>query len=185
MGAQLGGRPAGRGRGRTATSAARSARPATSSARTGEADAVAALLSTSQTLAALTSQAVSGTGTEVTAVQMRTLTTIAQAGAAPAGVLAATLGVHPSTFTRTIDRLQGYGWVQRGANPANRREVLVSLTPEGKKVLSSVTRRQRQAVSRALNRLSAGEQDQLIDSLQLLERASTEAMTSGRRRRSS
>ncbi|MFC0528105.1 MarR family winged helix-turn-helix transcriptional regulator [Phytohabitans kaempferiae] len=55
---------------------------------------------------------------------------LSDAGALSAGDLAARLGLTTGAITRMIDRLVDRGFAQRVADPADRRRVLVELTPE-------------------------------------------------------
>jgi len=52
-----------------------------------------------------------------------------QRGAMTAGSLATALGLSPSAVTTVIDRLEDLRYVRRTPNPADRRQVLVELTP--------------------------------------------------------
>ena len=47
------------------------------------------------------------------------------------GEIAKELGIHISTASRTVDRLEKRGLVSRKKNPADRRTILVCLEPEG------------------------------------------------------
>jgi DNA-binding MarR family transcriptional regulator len=49
------------------------------------------------------------------------------------------LMVHPTSVTNAIDRLVEQGLVERAVDQADRRRVLASLTPEGKRVLKRAT----------------------------------------------
>jgi DNA-binding MarR family transcriptional regulator len=46
----------------------------------------------------------------------------------------------PSTLTGVLDRLERRGLIERGANPSDRRSVLVRLTPEGRAQAERVER---------------------------------------------
>jgi DNA-binding MarR family transcriptional regulator len=52
-------------------------------------------------------------------------------GALPAGVVAERLVVTTGTITSVVDTLERRGLVERRADPADRRRVLVAITPDG------------------------------------------------------
>lgn len=52
------------------------------------------------------------------------------------GDLLATLMITSGTMTNRIDRLESLGWVQREADPKDRRGILICLTSEGKLVIT-------------------------------------------------
>lgn len=56
-------------------------------------------------------------------------------GAMSSGELAKAVGLRPAATTTLVDRLSRRGFVRRGPAPADRRKVLVELTPEGQEVL--------------------------------------------------
>ena len=111
---------------------------------------------------------------EITPGQLRALVILGSQGSQRAGVLAGMLGVHPSTFTRTVDRLAAGGWVARSENPDSRREVLVELTPRGERAVAAVTRGRRRELAQVLSTLSPDEQRRVADGFQLFARASGE-----------
>ncbi len=60
----------------------------------------------------------------------RCLDLLDQQGPMAAGELAATLGLSRSAVTAVIDRLERLGYARRTPNAADRRQVLVNLTPQ-------------------------------------------------------
>ena len=123
----------------------------------------AAVLTASRALLAVVARSIAPELDRVTVPQFRVLVILSTAGApVRSRDLADSLGVHPSTFTRTADRLVAGGWVRRGENPDNRRETLVSLTAAGKRLVDRVTARRRDEIREVLSRLAADERAQVL-----------------------
>ncbi|MEA2683494.1 MAG: hypothetical protein QOK05_1822 [Chloroflexota bacterium] len=76
--------------------------------------------------------------------QLAVLGALSRRGPTSPGDLAAEEGVQPPSMTRIIDRLVEKGLVTRGPAPGDGRSNLVSLTPEGRRMVSSI-RNQRNA----------------------------------------
>src|SRR5690348_10018752 len=93
----------------------------------------------------------------VTIPQFRVLALLDALGPTRTGELAERIGVHPSTFSRTGDRLVAAGLMRRVGNPESRREVLVQLTPAGRRLVQSVWRRRTAELRRILEPLSPEE----------------------------
>jgi len=108
---------------------------------------------------------------EITPGQLRALVILSSQGAQRAGVLAQMLGVHPSTFTRTVDRLAAGGWVTRSENPDSRREVLVELTPRGERAVAAVTRGRRRELAQVLATMPVADQQRVVEGFELFARA--------------
>ena len=89
-------------------------------------------LRASRALLAIVARSLAPVLEEVTLPQFRVLVLLETRGPTRVGTLAAQLDVHPSTFSRALDRLEAAGWVTRAANADSRREVLVSITPAGR-----------------------------------------------------
>ena len=89
---------------------------------------------------------------QVTLPQYRALVVIAEHGPLRSGDLAVQLGVHQSTMTRTVDRLDAGGWVARKVSPDSRREVLVDLTARGYDLVTGVMTQRRREVALVLAR---------------------------------
>ena len=60
---------------------------------------------------------------------LRCLDHLGRAGPVPAGRLAEAVGLTTGALTTAVDRLERAGYVERRRDPADRRRVLVALTP--------------------------------------------------------
>jgi DNA-binding MarR family transcriptional regulator len=108
---------------------------------------------------------------EVTLPQFRVLVILAgHQGPMRMGELADELGVHPSTFSRTADRLVVGNWIRRGENPESRRETFIDLQPRGKRLVDLVTRRRRAQIERILDSADASEVKQIVDGMEAFAR---------------
>lgn len=117
-------------------------------------DPVEATLTTSRALLGLVARSLSETLDLVTLPQFRVLVILAGNGPMRIGELAKRVRSVPSTFTRSMDRMEQQGWVVREASPTSRREVLVHLTPKGAQLVAEVTDRRRSEISEVLRRLT-------------------------------
>ena len=68
--------------------------------------------------------------TRPTVTQVRALVVIASRGSVSLGELAAACGVHLTSASRLCDRLVAAGLMDRADDPANRRQLTLTLTPE-------------------------------------------------------
>ena len=145
------------------------------SARSEDLDDVTdAVLMASRVLVAVASRSIAAVDGTVTLPQFRALVVLDHADRT-VGELAHELRVQPSTATRLCDRLVAKDLVSRAVDPANRREVTITLSPPGRRLVHAATarrrreiaaimehvpRRQRAAIVRALNafRAAAGEE---------------------------
>lgn len=111
-----------------------------------------AVLTASRALLGVVARSLAPALEEITLPQFRVLVILS---AAPqplrSGDLATALGVHPSTFSRTADRLQTGGWIHRVENPDSRRETLIQLQPKGRHLVDTVTRRRHDAIHQILS----------------------------------
>ena len=71
----------------------------------------------------------------ITGPQLWAMRTIEELGGCSAGELADRLCVHPSTVTGVIQRLEDKRLIDRQKRPEDRRAVILTLTPTGKKLL--------------------------------------------------
>ena len=75
-----------------------------------------------------------------------------------------------STMVGIIDRLEKKGLVVRERSTTDRRQVMVSITNEGKKVVKKTPIPLEETLLGSLNHLSENQQKQLVDALALLIR---------------
>ncbi|MEV8566504.1 MarR family transcriptional regulator [Streptomyces sp. NPDC051322] len=79
--------------------------------------------------------------------------------------LSEVLGATPSSASRLCDRLQAVGFVRRGSNPLNRREVELKLTSRGRSHLYSLRARREEALLATVAKMDPGARGALLDGL--------------------
>jgi DNA-binding MarR family transcriptional regulator len=67
------------------------------------------------------------------------------------GSVAQAFGLDPSTITRQVQSLEQRAWVERRADPTDRRASLLDLTSEGREVITSTRNRRRKWMREALS----------------------------------
>lgn len=142
--------------------------------RQGTDELVTALLTASRALVGVSARSLATVEETVTLTQFRSLVVLSGRGASTLARLAAELGVTASTAQRQVDRLVGLGLVSREENPLDRREVVIDLTAEGKRVVDTVTSRRRRAIAAIASQMPASERDSLIKALDAFARAANE-----------
>ncbi|MDN4479256.1 MarR family transcriptional regulator [Demequina sp. SYSU T00039] len=110
----------------------------------------------------------------VTVPQFRVLVVLASTGPQRMGDLAEQIGVHPSTLTRTVERLETAGLILRAQVPGNRREVKVELTPEGATLVATVTDVRRAEIVKVIDGLTDDDRDQVRRGMEIFARAAGE-----------
>lgn len=97
------------------------------------------------------------------------LLSFSRSGSLPLSKVGERLMVHPTSVTNLIDRLEAQGFVTRTIDVADRRRVLASLTPEGKRVLKRATRALND-IDFAVGTLEASDQESAYELLRALRR---------------
>ncbi|ADU66251.1 MarR family transcriptional regulator [Desulfurispirillum indicum] len=83
--------------------------------------------------------------------------------------IATLMEVSPSNASRLVDKLVQKGWIDRSISPISKREILLQLTPDGKKMLKRIAPEQRKNIGKLLNaKLSQHDLEQLHELLQKL-----------------
>ena len=85
------------------------------------------------------------------------------------GQLATRLGVRPPTVTKTINRLQSQGYVEKRASETDARQANVFLTEDGRGAIRSIEKALRKTEKQALKGLDKKEQKALMKLLGRVE----------------
>ena len=132
-----------------------------------------AVLLASRALVGVAARSLADVEDQVTLPQFRALVVLATADRNLAD-LAEALDVHPSSATRLCTRLEAKGLITRTPAEQSRRELLVSLTREGRTIVDAVTRRRRREIARIVARIPAREQRVLVHALGIFAEAARE-----------
>jgi DNA-binding MarR family transcriptional regulator len=85
------------------------------------------------------------------------------------GALAERLGVRPPTITKTINRLQAQGFLEKRASNADARQAHIFLTDMGRQAIQSIEKSLRKTEKQALKGLDKKEQKALFKALARIE----------------
>jgi DNA-binding MarR family transcriptional regulator len=133
-----------------------------------------AVLTASRLLVAVSARSIAAVDEGITLPQFRLLVVLGGRGPHKLTALADHLAVNPSTVTRMVDRLVAAELVARTANPASRRELVVSLTESGAAVVREVTRRRRAEITRIVGRMPVSDRRGLVRALSAFAEAGDE-----------
>jgi DNA-binding MarR family transcriptional regulator len=125
-------------------------------ARCDVAEDVDAVMLAARVLVGVSARSVAVVEDRVTLPQLRLLVMLASRGPLNLGAVADGLGVHPSNATRACDRLVMAGFLDRRDNPADRRNLLLELTPSGQDLVAEVMAHRRAAIAEILDRMPPG-----------------------------
>jgi DNA-binding MarR family transcriptional regulator len=126
---------------------------------------VEAVMEASRVLVAVIAQSIAAADQTLTLPQMRVLTIVSRQGPLNLNAVAQSLGVHPSNATRTCNRLVEAGLLDRRDNPEDRRNVVLTLTPEGRDLWEGVMDHRRRSIEQVVRRLTPKEREQLAAGL--------------------
>lgn len=97
-------------------------------------------------------------GPDLTPVQFAALVAIAQKPGLGQAELAAEIGYDRATIGGVIDRLAAKGWVSRTPSLEDRRQNVITVTPDGERALAQATPAVETVQSRFVSPLDPGEQ---------------------------
>jgi DNA-binding MarR family transcriptional regulator len=129
-------------------------------------DEVDAVLLASRALVAIAARTLAPIEERLTASQWRALVVVAGRQGTALHEVATALGVHPSTATRTCDRLVGAGLISRNDDPDDRRYLALTATDEGRQLVESVYAARRREITDALERMPVASRRRLASTLQ-------------------
>jgi DNA-binding MarR family transcriptional regulator len=106
----------------------------------------------------------------LSATHLAALATLERHGPIPLGELAAREKVAPPSMTRVVSRLATAGLVDRQVRPGDRRQVLVTITDQGRALLAADRRRRDEWLSARLAELPRADTEALHRVIPILER---------------
>ena len=101
--------------------------------------------------------------------QMGTLMKVAL-GPCTMSALARYQAVSLPTISKSVDMLVRRGWLERWVDKGDRRQTMVRLTAEGRRVLTDIKKRNQKLVGQRLAELTAPEREQLVAVTRMLSR---------------
>ncbi len=138
------------------------------------AEQVDAVLRASRALVGIAATSLAAVEDVVTVPQWRVLVLVHTRGPMNLASVAAELGVNPSNASRTCDRLTRAGLLNRREAEVDRRNVTLTLTAAGRRLVQKVTRQRRSAVEKVLATMSVADRDRLADALEIFAQAAGE-----------
>ncbi|MFA5489356.1 MAG: MarR family transcriptional regulator [Candidimonas sp.] len=114
------------------------------------------------------------------ASRWRILLSLHQEGDLSQKSLAARLGIDPAALTRLIKSIEQLGWVRRERDAQDNRLTIVTLTPEGLRVVNEALPRRAAFIENTVGSISPGQMEQLGSLLRELESRLTDASDAAR-----
>lgn len=137
--------------------------------------AVDAVLTASRSMVAVATRSLGAAAEETTIAQYRALVMLASRGPQRIVGLATALDVAPSTAGRMCDRLVRKGLARKHRARGDRRAVMASVTPAGRRVVDEATRRRRALIAGILGKLPADAQRAIAEAFRQFTDAAGEA----------
>lgn len=94
-------------------------------------------------------------------LEWRVLATLSDSEPLPVGRLALEVLAKQPTVTKTLDRLQAQGWIERSADAADARRARVALTPRGRRHIAPLLRAAAAHEAKRLHELGLHEHEPL------------------------
>jgi DNA-binding MarR family transcriptional regulator len=133
-----------------------------------------AVLRASRALVGIAAASIADVEDVVTVPQFRVLVMLYTRGPMNMAAVATALDVNPSNASRTCDRLMKSGLLDRRESADDRRNVTLTVTVEGRRLVDTVTRHRRVAIERVLRKMPAAERGRLVKALSAFATAAGE-----------
>jgi DNA-binding MarR family transcriptional regulator len=137
----------------------------------GDVDAV---LRTCRALVGIAAKSLAAVEDAVTVPQLRVLMMVATRGPLNLAAVAAGLDVNPSSASRICERLVKAELLNRAAAPQDRRNVVLTLTPSGRRLVGKVDRHRRTSIERVLRPMAVGDRRATVQAFELFATAAGE-----------
>ncbi|MCQ4041092.1 MarR family winged helix-turn-helix transcriptional regulator [Streptantibioticus rubrisoli] len=134
-----------------------------------------------QELVAVWSNAFHHAAPRVSTLQLRALEAVEHQHKPNLTGLATELEIGMPTASRLCDRLEAAGFLERSVQPRNRREVLLAVTRQGRRLLDDVAARRRRSLAAVLTAMDPDDRAALVRALQAFLAASATARARGTR----
>jgi DNA-binding MarR family transcriptional regulator len=121
-----------------------------------------AVLAACRVLVALSAQSIAAVGDLADVAQVRALVVISSRGSVSLGELATAANLHITRASRLCDRMVAEGLIDRANDPANRRQLILTLTRKGARVVHDVMAHRRAAITPILARLPKKRRAELV-----------------------
>ncbi|WP_426503716.1 MarR family winged helix-turn-helix transcriptional regulator [Dactylosporangium sp. McL0621] len=111
---------------------------------------------------------------EMTLSEASVLSRLDRGGPATPGELAGDERVKPQAMGTTLQAMEQRGLVRRSPDPGDGRRVLITVTDDGRRLLTDRRTLKTQALAEAIAHLSAGERRSLAEAARLLDKLAEE-----------
>ena len=105
--------------------------------------------------------------------QLSAMAVLLNSGDLLMGELAAAEKMQPPSMTRIVNGLEARGFVARRPHPDDRRQCLVTLSDEGRKILLANRRRRDEWLAVRIAQLAPGEREVLREAIAILEKVNS------------
>ena len=140
------------------------------------ADQIDAVLQASRALVGIAAASIAAVDDDVTVPQLRVLVMVDTKGPLNLAAVTAGLGVNPSNASRICDRLIRSGLLDRQDSPDDRRNIALTLTAAGRRLVDKVMNHRRTAIIQVLRDMEPDDRELLTTALDRFATAAGEPL---------